>query len=118
MNESKIVDVNIERLDISLIQNQISSYTLRQKLAVILNMLLYVPEKYFNFYINGSLNKNNLDKKGCIIMGSGWVIQHHDISFTCGVKFHLSSTCPELVAILTAILATPACNSLNVFTDN
>jgi hypothetical protein len=40
-------------------------------------------------------------------MGAGWVIQNYDISFTCGIKHHPSSTRPELLAILTAIIAAP-----------
>ncbi|EXX54017.1 hypothetical protein RirG_238530 [Rhizophagus irregularis DAOM 197198w] len=51
-------------------------------------------------------------------MGAGWIIKDHDLSFSCGVNYHPSSTRPELLAIMTALLAVPNNAEVAIYTDS
>lgn len=69
-------------------------------------------------YTDGSLAFNERDLGGTTIMGAGWILKDTEISFHCGITKFPSSTRAEIVAILTAILATPSNNKLYIYTDS
>src|SRR6266542_6908106 len=51
-------------------------------------------------------------------MGASWVIENTELSFKCGVEHFPSSTRPELMAILTALLAVPMHAIVLIYTDS
>src|SRR6266542_1789563 len=51
-------------------------------------------------------------------MGASWVIENTELSFKCGVEHFPSSTRPELMAILTALLAVPLHAIVTIYTDS
>uniref|UniRef100_U9STQ9 RNase H type-1 domain-containing protein n=1 Tax=Rhizophagus irregularis (strain DAOM 181602 / DAOM 197198 / MUCL 43194) TaxID=747089 RepID=U9STQ9_RHIID len=51
-------------------------------------------------------------------MGAGWIIKDHDLSFSCGINYHPSFTRPELLAIMTALLAVPNNAEVAIYTDS
>jgi len=51
-------------------------------------------------------------------MGAEWHIPNTELIFKCGVKNFPSSTCPGLMAILTALLAIPINRQITIYTDS
>jgi len=51
-------------------------------------------------------------------MGASWVIEDTELSFKCGVEHFPSSTRPELMAILTALLVMPVHVIVIIHTDS
>ncbi|GBB90990.1 hypothetical protein RclHR1_18070005 [Rhizophagus clarus] len=51
-------------------------------------------------------------------MGARWIVKNTEIDFTCGIIYFSSSTRPELLAILTALLTVPINNNMHIYTDS
>lgn len=81
-------------------------------------MLQNMPTNDYHIYTDGSLNIKETDIGGRTTMGAGWILKNSEISFGCGISCFPSSTRPELLAIFTAILATPANKILNIYSDS
>ncbi|CAB4392400.1 unnamed protein product [Rhizophagus irregularis] len=74
------------------------------KLSDILECLEQFDNQEFHFFTDGTIDLNCINNKDVVVIGAGWILKNTDISFSCGIRFHLSSTRPELLAILTALL--------------
>ncbi|CAB4407837.1 unnamed protein product [Rhizophagus irregularis] len=72
----------------------------------------------FQIYTDGSLDLNCRNFGGEVVMGASWIIKDHDLSFSCSVNYHPSSTRPELLAIMTALLAVPSNAEVAIYTDS
>ena len=72
-----------------------------------------------HIYTDESMIKShNIDHKQRISMGASWVIEDTELSFKCGVEHFPSSTRPELMAILTALLVMPVHVIVIIHTDS
>src|SRR6266496_2123346 len=70
-------------------------------------------------YTDGSMIKaQHLMQNQRLAMGAGWIINHTDFSFKCGIHHFSLSTRPELVAILTVLFAIPLNTSIIIYTDS
>ncbi|POG58120.1 hypothetical protein GLOIN_2v1790829 [Rhizophagus irregularis DAOM 181602=DAOM 197198] len=96
----------------------ISSTLLITELSDILGCLEQIDNQEFHFFTDGSMDLNCINNEDVIVMGAGWILKNTDISFSCGIRFHPSSTKPELLAILTALLVTPSESRINIHTDS
>lgn len=105
----------IDDFDNSLINKWTSSDTLQRHLKFCLQA---IRERIVNIYTDGSLNPKELNMSGLSIMGAGWILEDSEISFHCATCMFPSSTRAEILAILTAILATPSNTALNIYTDS
>ena len=68
------------------------------------------------FYTDGSIDPDSEDDT--TIMGSSWTILDIPLSFSCAVVNWPSSTRAELIAIWTALLASPSLAHIEIFTDS
>jgi exonuclease III/ribonuclease HI len=116
--ESRITDILIEDSNISMIHKLIFPQDIAQELEIRSKALSQQPTRDYHIYTDGSLDFNSKDANGNVIMGSGWILQHSDISFACGLRYFPSSTRPELLAILTALLAIPNESRVTIYTDS
>jgi ribonuclease HI len=76
--------------------------------------------KKVDIYTDGSLSEDN-NQQEKIVMGCGWVAIKEDnskLTFRGQVENFVSSTRAELMAILTAVYATPRDTKLNIYTDS
>src|SRR6266496_3185993 len=64
------------------------------------------------------IKSHNIDHEQRISMGAGWLIEDTELSFKCGVEHFPSSTRPELMAILIALLAVPLHAIVIIYTDS
>ena len=64
------------------------------------------------------IKAQNLAQEQRIAMGAGWIIENLDLSFKCGIVHFPSSTRPELIAILTALLAISLNMFVTIYTDS
>jgi ribonuclease HI len=118
VNEIPLNDIRILPLEETLIDRLISSDILAKELIAIHNFLSSSGVSEYTIYTDGSMDMNVRDTYNNIVMGSGWVVHNTDISFSCGIRYHPSSTRPELLAILTALIAIPEKGSVKIFTDS
>ncbi|CAB4374579.1 unnamed protein product [Rhizophagus irregularis] len=64
------------------------------------------------------MDLNCINNEDVVVMGAGWILKNTDISFSCGIRFHPSSTRPELLAILTALLVAPSESRIHIHTNS
>lgn len=117
-NKRPLLSIDISSQDLDIINRNVSSPLLITELSDILNVFEHHDEQKFHFYTNGSMDLNCLDNEHVVVMGAGWIIKNSNISFSCRVRFHPSSTKPELLAILTALLAAPSKSHVHIHTDS
>ncbi|GBC34112.2 ribonuclease H-like domain-containing protein [Rhizophagus irregularis DAOM 181602=DAOM 197198] len=106
-NESPFVSLDILSYDLDIIKRTISSTLLITELSDILGCFEQIDNQEFHFFTDGSMDLNCINNEDVVVMGAGWILKNTDISFSCGIRFHPSSTRPELLAILTALLVAP-----------
>ncbi|CAB4376761.1 unnamed protein product [Rhizophagus irregularis] len=117
-NERPLLLIDISSQDLDIINRNVSSPLLITELSDILNVLEHHDEQKFHFYTDGSMDLNCLDNEYVVVMGAGWIIKNSNISFSCRVRFYPSSTRPELLAILTALLAAPNKSHVHIHTNS
>jgi hypothetical protein len=117
-NEQKLITVDIPLIDHNIISRFITSPLLVHELCDINSALQRENNNIFQIYTDGSLDLNCRNSGGEVVMGAGWIIKDHDLSFSCGVNYHPSSTRPELLAIMTALLAVPNNAEVAIYTDS
>src|SRR6266496_5938800 len=117
---SRLAVVNILPLKIELIKRWVTDASLQASLVDIFYCLLEKSHlQGLYIYTDGSMIKSyNLDHEQRISMGAGWAIENTELSFKCGVEHFPSSTRPELMAILTAVLAVPMQAIVIIYTDS
>ncbi|CAB4379139.1 unnamed protein product [Rhizophagus irregularis] len=121
-DEQRLVTVDIPAFDHSLIAKLIKTPVLVDELSRINIVLQKMATECFHFYTDGSIGnkapfqtyiqgvKQNRSCNGRRI--------DQDVSFSCGIKYHPSSTRSELLAIMTALLAIPSNTELTIYTDS
>ncbi|CAB5196262.1 unnamed protein product [Rhizophagus irregularis] len=117
-NEQKLITVDIPLIDHNIILRFITSPLLAHELCDINSALQRENNNIFQIYTDGSLDLNCRNSRGEVVMGAGWIIKDQDLSFSCGVNYHPSSTRPELLAIMTALLAVPNNAKVAIYTDS
>ncbi|CAB4431822.1 unnamed protein product [Rhizophagus irregularis] len=117
-NEQKLITVDIPLIDHNIISRFITSPLLAHELCDINSALQRENNNIFQIYTDGSLDLNCRNSRGEVVMGAGWIIKDHDLSFSCSVNYHPSSTRPELLAIMTALLAVPNNAEVAIYTDS
>jgi len=117
---SRSAVVNILPMEIELIKRWITDLSLQGSLIEIFYRLLVMcRSQVLHIYTDGSMIKSHIpDHEQRISMGAGWVIKDTELSFKCGVEHFPSSTRPELMAILTALLAVPLHAIVIIYTDS
>jgi ribonuclease HI len=81
-------------------------------------MMQHISVKDFHIYTDGSLDILEFNVTGHVVMDAGWILKGAELSFECGIVNFPSSTRPEILAILTAILATPYNSKLTIYSDS
>jgi ribonuclease HI len=76
------------------------------------------PINDFHIYTDGSLNTSEFNITGHVVIGAGWILKDLELNFECGITNFPSSTRPEILAILTAILAIPYSSKLTIYSDS
>ncbi|GES76495.1 ribonuclease H-like domain-containing protein [Rhizophagus clarus] len=117
-NEHPVLEIKIDKLEIEIIQNRISSTILQDKLIQHHDNMTKLHINELHIYTDGSLNLNSINGYNQIIMGAGWIVKNTEIDFTCEITYFPSSTRPELLAILTALLTVPINNNTHIYTDS
>ncbi|GBB95979.1 hypothetical protein RclHR1_26590001 [Rhizophagus clarus] len=116
--EHPVLEIKINKLEIEIIRNRISSIILQDELIQHYNNMTKLHTNELHIYTDGSLNLNSVDGYNQIIMGAGWIVKNTEIDFTCGITYFPSSTRSELLAILTALLTVPINNNMHIYTDS
>ncbi|CAB4403351.1 unnamed protein product [Rhizophagus irregularis] len=117
-NESLFVSFDIPSYNLDIIKRTISSTLLITELSDILRCLEQFDNQEFHFFTDGSMDLNCINNEDVVVMGAGWILKNTDISFSCGIRFHPSSTRPELLAILTALLVAPSESRVHIHTNS
>ncbi|CAB5194394.1 unnamed protein product [Rhizophagus irregularis] len=106
-NEQKLITVDIPLIDHNIISPLVPDSALQRE-----------NNNIFQIYTDGSLDLNCRNSRREVVMGAGWIIKDHDLSFSCGINYHPSFTRPELLAIMTALLAVPNNAEVAIYTDS
>jgi ribonuclease HI len=77
-----------------------------------------IPVKDYHIYMDGSLDISEFNITSHVIMGARWILKGSELSFRCGIVNFPSSMRPEILAILTAIFATPHNSKLTIYSDS
>ncbi|CAB4407646.1 unnamed protein product [Rhizophagus irregularis] len=118
ITSQKLITVDIPLIDHNIILRFITSPLLVHELCDINSALQRENNNIFQIYTDGSLDLNCRNSGGEVVMGTSWIIKDHDLSFSCGVNYHPSSMRPELLAIMTALLAVPNNAEVAIYTDS
>jgi ribonuclease HI len=113
-----LVSIELENIDESLITKWIANDILKTDLKYRLHMMQHIPIKDFHIYTDGLLDFSEFNVTGHVVIGAGWILKGSEFSFKCGIIHFPSSTRPEILAILTAILATPHNSRLTIYSDS
>uniref|UniRef100_U9U3Z4 RNase H type-1 domain-containing protein n=1 Tax=Rhizophagus irregularis (strain DAOM 181602 / DAOM 197198 / MUCL 43194) TaxID=747089 RepID=U9U3Z4_RHIID len=116
-NEQKLITVDIPLIDHNIISRFITSPLLAHELCDINSTLQRENNNIFQIYTDDLLNLNCRNSGREVVMDARWIIKDHNLSFSCGVNYHPSSTRPELLAIMTALLAVPNNAEVEIYTD-
>jgi ribonuclease HI len=116
--EQPLASIEIESLDESLISKWITKDMLRLDLKYALGLMQQIPIKDFHIYTDGSLDTSEFNVTGHVTMGAEWILKGSELSFECSIINFPSSTRPEILVILTAILATPNNSKLTIYSDS
>ncbi|GBB86886.1 hypothetical protein RclHR1_13310002 [Rhizophagus clarus] len=116
--EHPVLEIKIDKLEIEIIQNRISSTILQDELIQQHDNITKLYTNELHIYTDGSLNLNSVDGYNQIIIGAGWIVKNTEIDFTCGITYFSSSTRLKLLAILTALLTVLINNNTYIYTDS
>ncbi|GBC06450.1 hypothetical protein RclHR1_06840004 [Rhizophagus clarus] len=116
--EHLVLEIKIDKLEIEIIRNRISSTILQDELIQHHDNMTKLHTNELHIYTDRSLNPNLVNGYNQIIMGAGWIVKNTKIDFICGITYFSSSTRPELLAILTALLTVPIYNNTHIYTDS
>jgi ribonuclease HI len=116
--EHLLLSINVENIDKAIITKWIANEMLKLDLKYCLYMMQQIPVKDYHIYTDGSLDTSEFNVTGHVVMGAGWILKGSELSFGCGIVNFPSSTRPEILAILTAILAIPHNSKLTVYSDS
>lgn len=110
--------VIVDNYNNSIISHYIQSPVLQAELISISQDLAISTDTSWSVYTDGSLDLNKVDLQDRVIMEAGWAIKDTILTFFCGISYHPSSTRPELLAILMALLALPIGCIAKIFIDS